>query len=399
MKGAFAWPFLRLYLLTLFYFSGNSILNVMIPLKGEALGASNTTIGVIMGAYLFTTMLLRPWAGGLIQRHGPIKVLRVILVVNGVALVMYAFTGLGGYFVARVLQGVCTAFFSMALQLGIIDALPEKNRSQGISMYSLCSYLPGMIGPLLAIGIWQTGEMNMFTAVMIAIAVLTGAVGYTAEMDRNSDEAKGGTEQRNQGTAMLQSISQLVKNPHLFKSSILMLGASVIFGAVTAFIPLYASQIESGSAAAYLMLQAAVVVAARFVLMKKIPSDGKWHSFFMMGTMLLLAAASLSVSFAATVGVVLFYAGAVLMGVAQALLYPTLTTYLSFVLPKEDRNVLIGLFIAMADLGVSLGGIVMGPVADLTSYSTMFMLCAILGAVMMLVSYYQRSLSTGMKAG
>ncbi|MNG38232.1 hypothetical protein D3C84_1258570 [compost metagenome] len=39
---------------------------------------------------------------------------------------------------------------------------------------------------------------------------------------------------------------------------------------------------------------------------------------------------------------------------------------------------LIGLFIATADLGVSLGGIVMGPIADLTSYSTMYLICAAL---------------------
>lgn len=84
--------------------------------------------------------------------------LRTILVLNGVALILYTFTGLEGYFVARMLQGVCTAFFSMALQLGIIDALPEKERSQGISMYSLCAYLPGIVGPLLALGIWQPGR-------------------------------------------------------------------------------------------------------------------------------------------------------------------------------------------------------------------------------------------------
>ena len=386
MKGALSWPFIRLYVLTLFYFSGNSILNVIIPLKGEALGASNTTIGVIMGAYLFTTMIFRPWAGGLIQRHGPIKVLRIILVINGAALVMYAYTGLGGYFVARVLQGVCTAFFSMALQLGIIDALPDKDRSQGISMYSLCSYLPGIIGPLLAIGMWQTGEMNVFAAAMVAIAVLTGAVGYTAKMDNKPGEAAGESEQRSQGATMVQSFRQLWQNPHLFKCSVLMLSASLIFGAVTVFIPLYASQMESGSAAVYLMLQAAVVVAARFLLRKKIPSDGKWHAAFVSGTMLLLTAASLSVSLSIAAGAVLFYAGAIIMGIAQALLYPTLTTYLSFVLPRENRNVLMGLFIAMADLGVSLGGIVMGPVADLTSYSMVYMLCAILGAAMTVVA-------------
>lgn len=56
MRGALSWPFMRLYMLTLLYFSANSILNVIIPLKGESLGATNTTIGIIMGSYLFTTM-------------------------------------------------------------------------------------------------------------------------------------------------------------------------------------------------------------------------------------------------------------------------------------------------------------------------------------------------------
>ena len=46
------------------------------------------------------------------------------------ALVLYGFTGLEGYLIARIMQGVCTAFFSMSLQLGIIDALPEKYRSK-----------------------------------------------------------------------------------------------------------------------------------------------------------------------------------------------------------------------------------------------------------------------------
>lgn len=388
MKGALSWPFLRLYLLTLLYFSANSILNVIIPLKGEALGASNTTIGIIMGAYLLTTMVLRPWAGHLIQRYGPLRILRIMLTINGLALLLYTFTGLGGYFFARVLQGCCTAFFSMALQLGIIDALPEKDRSQGISMYSLCSYLPGMLGPLLAIGIWQSGEMSLFAGTMIGIAVLTGLVGYSAHIKQEQSDADASIKPGSSGAAgMLRATGQLVRNRHLFRSSTLMLGASLVFGAVTAFIPLYAGQIPEGSAAIYLMIQAAVVVAARFLLRTSIPSDGRWRSSFMMGTMLLLSMASLCISLAASIGAFLLYIGALLMGIAQALLYPTLTTYLSFVLPQEQRNVLIGLFIAMADLGVSLGGIIMGPVADLTSYSVMYTICAMIGAVMLLFAY------------
>jgi MFS family permease len=77
--------------------------------------------------------------------------------------------------------------------------------------------------------------------------------------------------------------------------------------------------------------------------------------------MLVLALAAQCVSFSITGGPIFFYVGAILMGVAQALIYPTLTTYLTFVLPKA--NVLLGLFIASADLGVSLGGVMMGPLA------------------------------------
>ncbi|MFB7813424.1 MFS transporter [Paenibacillus chitinolyticus] len=390
MKGALSWPFLRLYMLTLLYFSANSILNVIIPLKGESLGATNTTIGIIMGAYLFTTMFFRPWAGHVIHKHGPIKVLRTILVINGFALLLYTFTGLGGYIAARMLQGVCTAFFSMALQLGIIDALPDKDRSQGISMYSLCASMPNIIGPLLALGMWQTADSRYFIAAMITIAILTGVVGYSAGMEKKEAEPAAG--QPGHGAKMLHSFSHLVKNPHLFKCSVLMLTASLVFGAVTTFIPLYAMQIENGNAAMYLMIQATAVVAARFALRKKIPSDGKWHSTFMMVIMLILAAGAQCVSFSAAGGTVFFYVGAGLTGIAQALLYPTLTTYLTFVLPKHDRNVLLGLFIATADLGVSLGGVVMGPVADLSSYSFMYLICAILGVSMIFFAYDRRKI-------
>lgn len=398
MSGAMSWPFLRLYILVLLYFSANAILNVIIPLQGESLGASSTTIGLIMGAYMFTTMFFRPWAGHIIQKRGPIKVLRFILIINGFALILYTFTGLGGYLLARILQGVSTAFFSMALQIGIIDALPEKDRSQGISYYSLFSYIPGIVGPVLALGIWQTGGMDYFTVVLIGIAICTGVFGYTAKMDKSQEQnpAENPSEQR---VSMFQSFRQLVQNPFLFRCSVLMLSASIVFGAITTFIPLYASQLPSGNAGVYLMLQAGTVVLTRILLRKKIPSDGRWHAPFIMGTMLLLAIAALCVSWAITGGAVLLYVGAILMGIAQSILYPTLTTYLSFVLPQLNRNVLIGLFIATADLGVSLGGVLMGPVADLSSYSYMYMICAILGAVMIAFAYQRRKPVTDMSVG
>ncbi len=127
-------PFLRLYALALLFFSANAMLNVIVPLRSEELGASNGRIGLIMGAYMFTCMFFRPLAGHLIRRHGPAAVLRVLLLVNGAALVTYAFAGLEGYLAARVMQGVCTAFFSMALQIGIIVAAQRLQSPPAIQL-------------------------------------------------------------------------------------------------------------------------------------------------------------------------------------------------------------------------------------------------------------------------
>ncbi|CAM4398834.1 MFS transporter [Bacillus manliponensis] len=290
-----------------------------------------------------------------------------------------------------MLQGVSTAFFSMALQVGIIDALPEKDRSQGISLYSLFSYIPGIIGPILALGIWL-GGMDYFTVVMIGIAIFTGMVGYNTKIEKGKEQQQPAAPSTNQGANMFKSFSELVKNPFLFKCSVLMLVTSIVFGAVTTFIPLYARELESGNAGIYLMIQAGTVVFTRFALRKRIPSDGRWHSSFIMGTMVILALAAQCVSFSITGGPIFFYVGAILMGLAQALIYPTLTTYLTFVLPQANRNVLLGLFIATADLGVSLGGIVMGPIADIFSYSFMYMICASLGVAMIIFSYDRRKI-------
>lgn len=388
MKGALAWPFLRLYILALFFFSANAILNVMIPLRGHDLGATNATIGIVMGAYMLTAMLFRPWAGQVIAKIGPIKILRWILVINGFALILYGFTGLEGYFVARVMQGVCTAFFSMSLQIGIIDALPEEDRSQGISLYSLFSYIPGIIGPIIAVGIWNLDNLSYFALAMIIIAVTTGVVGFSATLNQDHEPQAEQPEKPSYGPVTV--FLQLFKNPFLFKSGMIMLIASIGFGAVSTFIVLYVNTYQVGHASVFLAIQAITVVFSRFFLRKYIPSDGKWHVGFMLKVLGLLTIALFLIAMGPYLGALILYVSAIMIGITQAMVYPTLTSFLSFKLPKQGRNMLLGLFIATADLGVSLGAALMGPIADLTGYANMYLICGILMAIITVMSIDRR---------
>lgn len=391
MKGAMAWPFLRLYILALMFFSANAVLNVFVPLRGHDLGATNTTIGIVMGAYMLTAMVFRPWAGQIIAKVGPIKILRIILIINGIALIIYGFTELEGYFVARVMQGVCTAFFSMSLQLGIIDALPEKHRSEGISLYSLFSTLPTLIGPLIAVSLWNNENMGVFAIVMIVIALSTGVFGYSATFsDVAADEKPIVEKAPFNGVTVF---SQFFKNPALFKSGLIMIIASIVFGAITTFIPLFTVQYGFANAGIYLTIQAIAVVLSRFYLRKFIPSDGLWHPKFMLKVLGVLMLAAIIVAFGPHIYIGVFYASAILIGIAQAMIYPTLTSYLSFVLPRAGRNMLLGLFIACADLGVSLGGAMMGPISDLVGFKWMYLICGMLVLIMMIYSSRNRQVA------
>ena len=384
MKGAMAWPFLRLYILTLMFFSANAILNVFIPLRGHDLGATNTTIGIVMGAYMLTAMVFRPWAGQIIARVGPIKVLRIILLINACALILYGLTGLEGYFIARVMQGVCTAFFSMSLQLGIIDALPEEHRSEGVSLYSLFSTIPNLAGPLIAGGIWHLDRISIFAIVMIAIALTTTFFSYRVTFANEEPDTRKKVEPLPFNAVTV--FAQFFKNKELFNSGLIMIVVSIVFGAVSTFVPLYTVKFGFADAGIFLTIQAIAVVLARIYLRKYIPSDGMWHPVYMVSVLMLLVIASMLVAIGPHIHVMMFYSSAILIGATQALVYPTLTSYLSFVLPKAGRNMLLGLFIACADLGVSLGGSLMGPISDLVGFSWMYTICGMLVVVMILMS-------------
>ncbi len=53
---------------------------------------------------------------------------------------------------------------------------------------------------------------------------------------------------------------------------------------------------------------------------------------------------------------------------------------------------LLGLFIACADLGISLGGALMGPISDLVGFKWMYLICGMLVIVIMIMSFLKKPL-------
>lgn len=360
----------QLYGLAMFFFTANSVLTVIFPLQAAESGYKEAEIGVMMGIYMLVCMVLRPWAGQMAARHSVFAIMQWLLIVHAAALFLYVWLGADSLYAVRALQGGVTAFFSMSMQIGITEILKAEDRGQGMAMYSLSTVLPGLYGPAVALLLWTAFDAVYLLAFIVLLTILPLLLFIRSPLPKTKQENASFTFRE-----MAAAIKEARRHSGLVLSSAVMLAGACVFGAITTFLPLYMLTAKTGNPAFYLFLQAIVVVGSRFVFRKHIPSDGKWHPAFialillssMIGTTLLAMLPLLGV---------FIYSAAVFNGLAAAMLYPTLTTYISFAVPKETKHILLGLFLASYDLGFSLGGLVMGFVVQWGSYEAMFAACS-----------------------
>ncbi|WP_434749610.1 staphylopine family metallophore export MFS transporter CntE [Paenibacillus amylolyticus] len=388
-----SFSFIGFYILAFLFFAANAALTIILPLRSEAAGLNQAEIGLMMGSYMFTCMLLRPFAAQMLGKHGPLRVMRWLLMLHAGTLLLFIVSGVETYLWLRALQGVATAFFSMTMQAGIVERLEDKDRAQGLAMYTLFTMVPSLVIPILAVQIWQNASELAFTLLMIGLAALPLLLGYKVDLPQSTVQNKTYTL-----GDMLRSFSGIWRSTPLLVSSVVMLFASCVFGATATFLPLYMVSTGKASAGVFLTIQGLVVILCRFILRKKIPSDGSWNTWLMAGLMLSAALGTQLLSLMDMLGPFV-YISAVFSGFALALLYPTLTTYLSFVLPADSRYVLMGIFMSSYDLGFSLGGLAMGIVVQMSSYSAMFTVCTMLSvAAFIVVVLFRQRMEAGNKS-
>lgn len=378
---------LQMYGLAMFFFTANAVLTVIFPVQAAAGGFKESQIGVMMAMYMLVCMFLRPFAGQMVAQHSPYTIIKWLLLAHTVALLIYVVFGIDSLYIVRILQGVITAFFSMAMQLGIADVLQDEDRGQGMSMYSLSTVMPAIYGPAVALLLWSQFELHYLLAFIVFLAIAPLFCFIRSPLPKTK-----AAKQRISLNDMLYALKRTKQHKGLMLSAIVMAIGAAVFGAISTFVPLYMLTEGIANPALYLFLQAIVVVGSRFLCRQYIPSDGKWHPMFisivlissMLGTTLLAMLPMLG-SFV--------YMSAIFNGLASAMLYPTVTTYMSFAIPKEARYTLLGLYLATYDLGFGAGSFFMGFVVQFTSYAMMFMMCTIIAGIALILVLLKRQMT------
>lgn len=333
----------------------------MLPryVKGE-LGGGDIEVGIVTGAFAITGLACRPLAGHLADRRG-----RKVVVVGGAlltaaaGLLYFLPAGVTGLIVARLFLGAGEGSVYTAGSAWVVDMAPPDRRARLIGLYGLAIWGGLTLGPPIGELILRATSFELVWA-FAAAAPLLGAV-IAARIPEAFQPSEGAEFER-----------RLV-SPEALRPGLGLSLSIVGYAAVAAFIVLHLDERGIGHGAEIFTAFAATVVATRLVGGGLPDRIGPLRCVAAAG--LIEAAALVTVGAAHSLGVAI--AGAIAMGAGFSILFPSLALVVVNRVPEERRGVAMGTFTAFFDLGMGVGGPLVGAVAALGGYEAAFLLAAL----------------------
>jgi MFS family permease len=335
-----------------------SVLPVLPRYIHGPLGSGDVAVGVVIGAYAVTGLLLRPVAGRLADTRG-----RRPTVLAGACLVALSgflylpSLGIAGLIVARLILGAGEGAVYTAGSAWIVDLAPEDRRGRVLGLYGLAVWGGLSVGPLLGEVLLDAGGYTLVWIVAGGLPVV-GALFALAARDP------------------FQPLAHAEPHPLIAPEAIgpgFAVGlASFGYAAVATFIVLHLESRGVGHGATVFAAFAAMIVLTRLVFgdlpdrMGAAPVAIAATVGEAVGLALIAVAHSLPVALL----------GGVAMGAAFALLNPSLMLIALGRVSQQARGAAMGTYTAFFDAGVGLGAPIAGAVAALTSYEGAFFFAA-----------------------
>jgi MFS family permease len=325
-----------------------------------SLHEGNVAVGVVIGAYAITGLLLRPFAGRFADRVGrrPTVLVGSLLVAGGGFIYLLPM-GIGGLIAARLVLGAGEGAVFTAGSAWIVDLAPPERRGRVIGLYGLAVWAGLSIGPLF-------GELIQHHGGYTPVWIFAGAVPLIGALvaSRVPDPFEP-------GPAHEHEHHPLIAREAVRPGVALALG-SIGYAAVASFVVLHLDARGVGHGALVFGAFATMVVLTRLVG-GDLP-DRVGPTRVACAAAVVEAVGLTTLAFAYSLPVAL--AGALAMGAAFSLLYPSLSLIVVDQVSEARRGAALGTLTACFDAGVGLGAPLAGLAAALSSYEGSFLLAA-----------------------
>lgn len=368
-------------------FMSNQMVVYTVTKYANEMSASTQMIGLIGGMFGISALLIRPFAGMVVDNkaHKPLLFASIGgLIASNIVLVLA--TGVEMLIVSRLLNGIAWGFGSTVCMTTACNALPAKKIASGIGLYSMMQTLAQVVGPSVALAILERGTFTQLY--MVTTAIMCAALLLALLFKSNHVPAKPP-----QWKFTLRGMFA----PGAFVPASLLMCNTMQVAAVASFLLLYADSIGVGGLSFFFTLQALTIVATR-PLVSRFIKDKNIYAFAIASECLIITGL-LNLFFAG--GSVGFMISAVLFGMGKSGAQPALTSLCIASVPGHERGRASNTSLAFQDIGQFAGSYIAGLAVGMWGYRFAFSSIAgvvAIGLAVFIITYMLPHLRTKKEA-
>ena len=347
------------------------VLTPLLPLYlSEHFGATKDVIGLVLSGYTITALLFRPFSGYVVDSFPRKTVLMISFGAFAIFFAGYlAASTLLLFMIVRTLHGSPFGALTVANSTVAIDVLPSSRRTEGIGYYGLSNNLAMALAPTIGIVIYRYShsfELLFWLAFVVACA--GWLVDATVHLEDRSRLTKG----QDQGPApMVHKLSW----DRFFLIRGWLLGVNMVafgfsFGVLSNYLAIYGKEVMgiTGGTGAYFMLCSVGLILSRLQGGKALRQGRVTHNAG-EGMVISLIGYTLFILVPTWWG---YYGSALLIGLGNGHMWPAFQNMTINVARNNQRGTANSTILISWDIGMGLGILVGGVIAEFLGYAAAF---------------------------
>ncbi|MBQ3768782.1 MAG: MFS transporter [Prevotella sp.] len=362
-------------LFTAFY-----LLTPLLPLYlHETFGATKDVIGLVLSGYTITALLFRPFSGFFVDSFPRKTVLMVCFTAFAIFFAGYlAASTLLLFTIVRTLHGGPFGALTVANSTVAIDVLPSSRRNEGIGYYGLSNNLAMAIAPSFAVFIYaETHNFQLLFWLALIVATFGLIIDATVKLPQKAPV---------QAKRALSLDRFFLQRGWLLGINMVFFG--FCFGVLSNYLAIYGKQVMgiTGGTGTWFMLCSVGLILSRLQggralrkgLLTHNAAEGMVISlvgytlFILMPTLYQLSIVNYQLSIAFG-----YYGSALLIGLGNGHMWPAFQNMMISMAHHNERGTANSTILISWDVGMGLGILLGGILAELYGYATAFWTVAI----------------------
>ena len=377
--------FIIIVIANFFIFTSFQMTLPTLPLYVQEIGSNETWVGIIVGIFTFSALLVRPFGGKMLDTKGRAPVFLTGLVILVTSLYSLAIsTTILILVIVRIVQGVGWGLSNTASGTIASDLVPKDRRGEGLGFFGLSGNLALAIGP--ALGLFLVNHIQFSTLFIIcgSLTLIALLLALNVKYVKAEPLTQAEIEEDELNTSRFNFFEK-----RALPASALLFFITFTFGGIATFLPAYTFQ--QGFAPHYIqiyfVLYALALVTTRFFAGRIYDRRGL-AIVFIPGSLLIIAGLTL---LAILNSPVYLFVGAILYGLGFGTVQPALQASAINTTPPRKRGMANATFFSAFDLGVGLGAMTFGLVAQYADYNMIYWVSAASGCLSLVLFFILRS--------